>query len=364
MAKECPRGGQARGQRGTGRAGQGGGKALSRDPGDLEAGLADSLARFAPYELPHMLEPSPVADWHRDEAKDGEEGGSKSEEAATEAEEHLCRVPRTRSSGKFVDPTGVFKVRDETSSWSYPPVTMKQGFWTIACVFLLACGTVPSRQPQAMTAAPAPAKPETAPAAVPASSSENLSVEPNHPLEPAALEPAPDGAESQASQALIPPAPSVDATTPRIAPIEILVAKNTAFVVDYANSGAASLAKKSCEERSPADPAKLGECLTKARATFEADVLRFRRLDSGQTKLTIYRRLGSALPEVYVAQVKLTEKAPDTVLVEITSEQNGKRPILRTARHFVIEVPTSYSLVLEDPVQGRLPYDAKVGMVD
>jgi hypothetical protein len=65
-----------------------------------------------------------------------------------------------------------------------------------------------------------------------------------------------------------------------------------------------------------------------------------------------------------VALVALTQKGPHTVEVEITAEQNGKRPIMRTARRFVIEVPTSYSLWLEDPNQGRLPYDAKVGMVD
>src|SRR5512133_82457 len=211
-------------------------------------------------------------------------------------------------------------------------------------------------------------------------------------------------------------------------PIDVMTGRETAYLIDYANSGAVAVASAACAEKakkveaaawaklaekaakavrdaktkqplgsSDAKPDEAGdtkpppksqapdpaieaaeaeeaaiaekaeavrtECLRDAREKFEADVLRFRRDGLGHIKLVIYRRNGSALKELYVANVELDDSSANKVKVEIKESGSGKRPIMRDRSKFELLLPNEYSLEFEDPQFGRLPYVAKVGLV-
>lgn len=211
-------------------------------------------------------------------------------------------------------------------------------------------------------------------------------------------------------------------------PIEVMTGRETAYLIDYANSGAVATASAACAEKAkkietaawaelaekaakevrdakpkqpskPSDPksdepakakappksqepdpaleaadaeetaiAEKAEavrtaCLREARENFEADVLRFRSDGLGHIKLVIYRRNGSSLKELYVANVELDDSSVNKVKVEIKESGSGKRPIMRDRSKFELLLPNEYSLEFEDPQFGRLPYIAKVGLV-
>jgi len=156
-----------------------------------------------------------------------------------------------------------------------------------------------------------------------------------------------------------PPAPTAE---PKLFPIDVITGPEMAYLIDYANSGASEMVNKSCSGKSEEDANKHAECLAKGREKFGADVLRFKKDDKGRVKLIIYRRSGSALAELFTANVELKETTPNLVKVAIKGGV-GQRPILRDRGNFDVNVPNGYSIELEDSVYGKLAYDAKVGLV-
>jgi phosphopantetheinyl transferase (holo-ACP synthase) len=178
----------------------------------------------------------------------------------------------------------------------------------------------------------------------------------------------------------------------RVSPVDILTGSGTAFLIDYMHSPIKERAESFCEEqvkslKNPSEKTssektlseeeilakenaakeaaekKYTECLAKERSKFKADVLRFRRDALGNGTVTIYRRTGSSLPEVYVANVQYKEAGADSVQVIVKSGMSGSRPICRDRQDLVVKVPNGYSIELDDSLYGKLTYDAKVGLV-
>jgi len=187
-------------------------------------------------------------------------------------------------------------------------------------------------------ATPVPAPEPAVDAGAPAADAEAPLVAPSAPLEPA---------ETKRSQA----------------PINMLTARDAAFLVDYANSEAKQKAQKACEAEAKGDAEKQGACLTKARDKFQPDVLKFRRDSETKTSLLVYKRSGSTLRELWIGGVELSEPSPDSVKVKFVGSGKGARPIARGRSDVVIGVPNEYSIELDDPDLGHLRYDAKIGLV-
>jgi hypothetical protein len=146
-------------------------------------------------------------------------------------------------------------------------------------------------------------------------------------------------------------------------PMAMLTARDAAFLVDYANSPAKQKAQTACESESKGDAEKQGACLTKAREKFQPDVLRFRRDSETKVSLIIYKRNASALKEIWIGGVELSEPSDDTVKVKFVGSQKGARPLWRGKSEVTITVPNEYSIELDDSEHGKLRYDAKIGLV-
>ena len=163
-----------------------------------------------------------------------------------------------------------------------------------------------------------------------------------------------------------PTAPSEQAPSsmgPSRTPSEIIGAASVAFIIDYNASAPKQAAESSCSAESGDDPAKRAECMQKARASFSADVLRFKRDQQGRWWWTIYQRIGASLPEVYKAQVEFAGETQGKLNLRIKGSESGRRPIFTGTKQIAVSVPNDYTLVLDDPKFGRLQYDAKVGLV-
>jgi hypothetical protein len=146
-------------------------------------------------------------------------------------------------------------------------------------------------------------------------------------------------------------------------PIEMITARDMAFLIDEPSSGLREAATAECEKSSkPDDAASLSACITKAREKFLPDVLRFEQGEQGNLVLSIYKRSGATLREVYVASVTLSDEANGKVKVTIRGREQGQRPLFRTGSGLV-EVPNEYSLIIDDPKYGRLTYNAKIGVL-
>jgi hypothetical protein len=247
------------------------------------------------------------------------------------------------------------------------PATAKLPCLVLSASILFACAA--QQQQAAEPTVPAATEPAPLPNSPPVAAASSTSDEDKPEAEP---KPAPTGTEAPQEPAQEPE--PVARPEPTFDPIEVLTGGGTAFVVDYANSGAKEVAEKLCkpvaaahpeEDEEDADAAreKQRTCLAKERTKFTADVIRFRRDPKGQGTVAFYRRTGSSLPEVYVAKVTYQETDKHTVKVIVKGSMTGMRPLCRERPDFTVKVPNGYSIELEDSQYGKIPYDAKVGLV-
>jgi hypothetical protein len=217
---------------------------------------------------------------------------------------------------------------------------------------LVACGSPPSAAAPALQPVASPAPAPSAPPAV------------TTPAPVASEAPAP--APEPVATAPAAPPPADDGPTRSQKPIEIMTARDAAFLIDYANSDAGERAKGVCAKELDAD--KVRGCEEKARDSFQGDVIRFKRgpddkKDWAKTvQLVVYKRNGSALREVSVGTVELNEEGADGVRVKL-GRQKGARPLWRGQSSALIKAPNDYSIEFDDPEYGHLRYDAKIGLV-
>jgi hypothetical protein len=212
----------------------------------------------------------------------------------------------------------------------------------------------------ACASAPAPAPPTPAPEPKPAPVAEVPAPAAEAPLVDAGAV----GADAEAAPAAGSNAtPETTETKRTQKPIDMLTARDAAFLLDYANSDAKRTAETACDKEAKDDLEKRGACLTKAREKFMPDVLKFRRDSETQISLLVYKRNASVLRELWVGVVELSEPSSDSVKVKLTGRQKGTRPLWRGRTEVVLSVPNEYSIEFDDPEHGRLRYDAKIGLV-
>jgi hypothetical protein len=180
--------------------------------------------------------------------------------------------------------------------------------------------------------------------------------------------PAPTASTEAAPASTAPPAPAPADEGPSRSqkPLDIMTARDAAFLIDYANSDVKARAQAACGKEGDAERAHA--CEEKARDAFQGDVIRFKRgpddkKDWAKTvSLVIYKRNGSALREVSVGSVELGEEGADGVRVKL-GRQKGARPLWRGQTSVLITAPNDYSIEFDDPDYGHLRYDAKIGLV-
>jgi hypothetical protein len=217
----------------------------------------------------------------------------------------------------------------------------------------VACGAAPPAQPQAPVA-PEPAASTLSPA--PATESPPTAEAPAPAISP---EPAAPSAEAPAETSS---PPSDGPTLGSQKPIDVITARDAAYLVDYASSTHKQTSEARCDKEAKEDAEKRAACLTKAREQFLADVLRFKKDASGKVSLLVYKRNGSQLTEVSIGAVELTQEGADGVKLKFKG-QKGTRPLWRGRQEAMIRVPNGYTVELDDPDLGHLRYDAKVGLV-
>jgi hypothetical protein len=242
-------------------------------------------------------------------------------------------------------------------------MTNSQRHLSVLALILVGCATAqPMPAPIAPAPAPAPvavAAPAPAPAPAPATAP-SPAVNPNS--EGASVATPAEPAKTEASDSVL-TTPDASEAPRRQSPIDVLTARDVAFLADYANSEARARAETECNTDSKGDLAAKGECLEKARDKFKPDVLRFRKDPDGRLALVIYKRNGNTLRELCVSSIEFTDVTEDSVNLKFTGREKGARPLFRSGSR-TVRVPNDYSIEIDDPQFGKMSYSAKIGLVD
>jgi hypothetical protein len=171
-----------------------------------------------------------------------------------------------------------------------------------------------------------------------------------------ASEPEPAADEAQAPNA------ASGGERPSRSPIETITAPRVAFVINYSGSEPHERSEKRCEAKSGGDPKQRAACMQKQRSEFVADVVQFTRNKQGKLIWITYRRKGANLTELSKAEIELDNETENSVTVKVLDTKKP-RALFGARNKFLVKVPNDYSLEVDEPVHGKLVYDAKIDLL-
>lgn len=105
----------------------------------------------------------------------------------------------------------------------------------------------------------------------------------------------------------------------------------------------------------------MAACVEKERGKLVSDVLVFEKKDKSTT-WTTYKRTGNQLTEVGSVQIDVASDSPEKIEFKIKSEK-GNRQLFAGKKLVVISSESDSSVSLDDPLLGKLIYDARIGLM-
>jgi hypothetical protein len=141
-----------------------------------------------------------------------------------------------------------------------------------------------------------------------------------------------------------------------------LFARTIAYMLNYSASPAKDKVTQACNAKSGDDPAAQAACVEKERAKLVSDVFVFEKSDKGTT-WTTYRRTGNQLAEVNSVEIQVGADSPEKIELKIKSEK-GPRQLFAGKKQVVILSDSDSSIAIDDPVFGKLIYEARIGLME
>jgi len=74
------------------------------------------------------------------------------------------------------------------------------------------------------------------------------------------------------------------------------------------------------------------------------------------------RRKGSAITVLHNVPIDFSDDKPTSVVVKTTGKDTGKQPG-KLPSELTIEVPNEFQIAINDPANGRMVYEAKIGIM-
>ena len=142
-------------------------------------------------------------------------------------------------------------------------------------------------------------------------------------------------------------------------PREILELKDTVFFFSFEESDVKQAAEATCNKQSGNDPKKMAACMSKARQEYEGDGHRFTQDKAGDWWWSVIKRKGKTLSNVHKVRYQYGEQTGNTVTIKPEGRDEGTARWAKPPSEVKFEVPTEYRIVMHDPKQGKMVYEAK-----
>lgn len=143
---------------------------------------------------------------------------------------------------------------------------------------------------------------------------------------------------------------------------DIVTREDVLFMFSFTASEPHQVAEKKCAEKSGDDPKKKADCMSKAGKSFENDGMAFTTDADGKFWWLTVRRKGSGLQTLHKVEIEFDGDSDSKVTIKTKGPDKGTKPG-GLPKELVIEVPSESEIAVTDPKQGRLVYEAKLGLL-
>jgi hypothetical protein len=193
--------------------------------------------------------------------------------------------------------------------------------------------------------------------------------EAKEPSESAAEEPAKSEPEEKKSEAAAEPkekekeAPAPAEPENKRSLEDILTREDVMYSFSFNASEPYQEAEKKCDEKAKDDPKKKSECMSKASAKFDTELISFEKDKEAENKYwyVVSLRKGDKLTALHKIPVDFGEEKGTSITIKPTGKDKGTKPS-GNPKEITIDVPSESEIVITDPTHGKMVYQAKMGM--
>jgi hypothetical protein len=142
-------------------------------------------------------------------------------------------------------------------------------------------------------------------------------------------------------------------------PREILELKDNVFFFSFEESDVKQAAEATCNKQGGSDPKKVAACMSKARAEYDGDGHRFTQDKAGDWWWSVIKRKGKTLNDVHKVRYQYGDQSGNMITIRPEGRDEGAGRWAKPPSEVKFEVPTEYRIVVQDPKQGKMVYEAK-----
>lgn len=142
---------------------------------------------------------------------------------------------------------------------------------------------------------------------------------------------------------------------------DMLTAPEVTFMFSFNQSEPKAKAEEKCLAQTKGQGKKMADCMRKASSKFGEDGMQFKQ-EKGTWYWITLRRKGSTLTTIHKIPFEFGEEKETSVVLKTTGRDLGKTPFRNVPKEVTIEVPNEFSIAMQDPDDGRLVYEAKIGI--
>lgn len=144
---------------------------------------------------------------------------------------------------------------------------------------------------------------------------------------------------------------------------DYLTAPDAVFMYSFNESDAKERAEKTCGEKSKGDQAKQAACMTAAQKKFGADGYHFTQNDSGKWYWEVVQVKNGVVHNLHRVPIEFGKETETSIEVKVDGKDEVKGAKGSLPSEVTFEVPNSYQIIQNDPDQGKIVFEAKLGLL-
>ena len=144
---------------------------------------------------------------------------------------------------------------------------------------------------------------------------------------------------------------------------DYITTEGAVFMYSFNESDAKDKAEKACSEKTKGDSAKQAVCMTAAQKKFGADGYHFAQDDNGKWYWEIVKINNGVVNNLHRLPIEFAKEEEKSIQVKVIGKDEAKGAKGYVPSEVTFEVPNSYEIIQTDPDEGKIVFEAKLGLM-
>jgi hypothetical protein len=157
--------------------------------------------------------------------------------------------------------------------------------------------------------------------------------------------------------------PSDDSLTVVRKAKDYITAPDVVFMYSFNESDAKGKAEKACSEKTKGNHEKQAACMTAAQKKFGADGYHFEKVSEDKWYWETVKIKNGHITNLHRVPIEFTKEEEKSIVVKVVGKDEAKGAKGYVPGEVTFDVPNAYQIVQTDPDDGKVVFEAKLGLL-